>query len=48
MIYETVDFDCGHRNLDTNKVQDILDQNGVAQSQEDAGEQQIQQDTANV
>jgi len=42
------DIDRGHRNLDTNKVQDILDQNGVAQSQEDAGEQQIQQDAENV
>jgi hypothetical protein len=42
------DIDRGHRNLDTNKVQDILDQNGVAQSQEDAGEQQIEQDTTNV
>jgi hypothetical protein len=41
------DINRGHRNLDANKVQDIVNQNGIAQSQEDAGETQVQ-DATNV
>jgi hypothetical protein len=39
------DINRGHRNLDQNKVQDIVNQNGVAPSEIDAGEQQVQDAT---
>jgi hypothetical protein len=41
------DINRGHRNLDANKVQDIVNQNGISQSQEDASETQVQ-DATNV
>jgi hypothetical protein len=39
------DINRGHRNLDQNKVQDIVNQNGVVPSEIDAGEQQVQDAT---
>lgn len=36
------DVNRGHRNLDLNKVEDIINQNGIVQSQQDASEAQAQ------
>ena len=41
------DINRGHRNLDSNKIEDIVNQHGIVQSQVDATEQQAQ-DMANV
>jgi len=39
------DINRGHRNLDQNKVQDIVNQNGIVPGQVDAGDQQVQDAT---